>query len=148
MFVWEFRCHCMHVLDVIVCMSLQVCVYQWFVSLTPRCCDAPVSIIKTVKTKCLWFPPTCLFKTRCFPFQYFNMPRACRVLTISFALMAVSWLTSEMKNTACLTKTFLKITKVYIYKGTEKKILSKNISYSTLYTRIIFLWMEFFFLVL
>lgn len=37
---------------------------------------------------------TCLLSTKCLPFQYLSMPRAWRVLTMSLALMAVSWLTS------------------------------------------------------
>lgn len=37
---------------------------------------------------------TCLFKTRCFPFQYLSIWRACRVLTMSTGFTAVSWLIS------------------------------------------------------
>lgn len=39
---------------------------------------------------------TCLLSTRCLPFQYFSIPSACNVLTMSLALIAVSWLTSEI----------------------------------------------------
>lgn len=38
--------------------------------------------------------PTCLFNTRCFPFQYLSIWRDCRVLTISTGFTAVSWLIS------------------------------------------------------
>lgn len=37
---------------------------------------------------------TCLFKTRCFPFQYLSIWRDCSVLTISTGFTAVSWLIS------------------------------------------------------
>lgn len=38
--------------------------------------------------------PTCLFKTRCFPFQYLSICRDCSVLTMSTGFTAVSWLIS------------------------------------------------------
>lgn len=41
---------------------------------------------------------TCLFKTRCLPFQYLSIWSACRVLTISTGLTAVSWLISEAER--------------------------------------------------
>ena len=41
---------------------------------------------------------TCLFKTRCFPFQYLSIWRACRVLTMSTGFTAVSWLISETEE--------------------------------------------------
>lgn len=37
---------------------------------------------------------TCLFKIRCFPFQYLSICNDCSVLTISTGLTAVSWLIS------------------------------------------------------
>lgn len=37
---------------------------------------------------------TCLFRTRCFPFQYFSIWSACNVLTMSTGFTAVSWLIS------------------------------------------------------
>lgn len=37
---------------------------------------------------------TCLFNTKCFPFQYLSICRDCRVLTMSTGLTAVSWLIS------------------------------------------------------
>lgn len=37
---------------------------------------------------------TCLFRTRCFPFQYFSIWSACSVLTMSTGFTAVSWLIS------------------------------------------------------
>lgn len=37
---------------------------------------------------------SCRFSTRCFPFQYLSMLSDCRVLTMSYGLIAVSWLMS------------------------------------------------------
>lgn len=37
---------------------------------------------------------SCLFSTRCFPFQYLSIWRDCRVLTMSTGFTAVSWLIS------------------------------------------------------
>ena len=42
---------------------------------------------------------TCLFNTRCFPFQYLSIWRDCRVLTISTGFTAVSWLISAKHRT-------------------------------------------------
>ncbi len=44
---------------------------------------------------------TCRFSTRCLPFQYFNIPRNCSVLTMSLALMAVCWLRSVAERGQC-----------------------------------------------
>lgn len=41
-----------------------------------------------------FLPPTCLFRTKCFPFQYLSIWSDCSVLTMSTGLTAVSWLIS------------------------------------------------------
>lgn len=48
--------------------------------------------------------PTCFFRMMCLPFQYFIMPRACKVLTMSYESMAISLLISVWNRNyrACL----------------------------------------------
>lgn len=41
---------------------------------------------------------TCLFNTKCFPFQYFSICSDCNVLTISTGFTAVSWLISKQNQ--------------------------------------------------
>lgn len=41
---------------------------------------------------------TCFFKMMCLPFQYFIIPKACNVLTMSYELMAISCLKKEKKH--------------------------------------------------
>lgn len=40
---------------------------------------------------------TCFFRMICLPFQYFIIPRACKVLTMSYESMAISLLISERR---------------------------------------------------
>ena len=51
---------------------------------------------------------TCFISMRCFPFQYFNIPRYCSVLTTSFGWMDIFSLMAKLKTTSYFWKrTFL-----------------------------------------
>lgn len=55
-----------------------------------------VNTFKQIYTNLTWL--TVALRMTCFPFQYFRIPRYCRVLTMSLGWSAVSWLISESKR--------------------------------------------------
>ena len=105
-FIQQLCAYCVNSL-ILVHLSLQNCKKTSWLNLSYYCCQQwhPAKSVSLLKKKsCLYPSPhvqivgTCFLRMRCFPFQYLSMPSACNVLTMSFALIAVSWLKSIHKH--------------------------------------------------